>query len=66
MIIFDDLLNHKINTESAVSSEYVLKHVEDYRKKFQESRLAGRAPKMWIQYIEMLDIHKRFIKAGYW
>ena len=48
MAVFDDLVNHNVDIETAMNSKDVTKHVEAYRKKYQEIRETGRTSKLWI------------------
>lgn len=58
----EELLNGNITIDEACSND-VLKELNDQIKIFKEAISQQRTSKLWIMYMDMVDLLKRFIKA---
>ena len=62
MNVLDDLLDKKININDAASSESVI-HLQKRRQEEEECQKQNRTGKLWLQYSEMIEILRRFVRA---
>ena len=63
MKLFDNLMKHEVDLAKSESDENVRNIVQLLDAKLEDMNKKNRTSKLWIQYIEMLEILRKFIKA---
>ena len=61
-LLLENLMKGEISTDNVVSSEVINRFSESLQNKIKDLS-ESRTAKLWLQYLEMIDILHSFIKA---